>query len=297
MPPTQENFKFEYNGKTFYTGNIKPKVKPLGTFRDYPQADLFTDEQIRAVLEDPGRKLSRGMYGPDWLLNQGGRSSCNLYACAGALMRARDRKGLDGKVKFAPEFGYAGINRGKDQGSMLDDGMKWMTEKGIPLLGTVPYESYTYQQMFGGNMEAHRRASQEAMQHRYFEAYCLPTNDLPTLWRAMITAVLRNEQIVIAVHVGQQYMYTRATTWATAGFDRGPGNHAVACDDAIAPKNWRNIYDIKIDQYGSWGTDHGEKGRVLLTPHHVQEPSRYHCFYAIRSATTNAAEKCPTFRA
>lgn len=291
------DFEFQLpNGDTVKTGNIAPDVKPLGSFQQYPDADLLNDDQIRMILQDPGRKRARDIYGADWLLNQGGANSCNLYACAGALARARDRKGL-GRVEFSPEWGYMNINGGRDQGSHLDKGMLWMTERGLPLKGMVPYESFSIQRHMS-NMEDQRRAAMSAADHRYFEAYVLPANEgIEKLWRAMVSALLRNEQIVIAVHVGQQYMYTPNKPWTVAGFDPGRGNHAVACDDVIAPKGWSQVTDLLPDQYGSWSVNHGENGRCLLLPRHVEEPSKYHCYYAVRSATSSKSDKCPSLRA
>ena len=114
----------------------------------------------------------------------------------------------------------------------------------------------------------------------------------------MVTAVCRNEPIVFALHVGNKYMYTENKPYSVAGFDRGAGNHAVAADDAIMPKGgFSNITDVAIDQFGSWGTSHGDQGRVLIQPRHIEEPSKYHCFYAVRSAVTGPDDKCPTLRA
>ena len=274
--------KFEFklpNGVSVRTGNIAPSVKLTSSFKEYPESSLMTDDEIRQVLSNPNRKRSRKIYTQDWILNQGRRSSCNAYACAGAMMRLRNRKGLKRK-EFAPEFLYMQINDGQDQGSHLEKGLRAGTEIGMPLKGTVPFESYSLDQL---NMETKRFAGQEASNYRYLEAYALPCNNLETLWRAAITATLRREQLVLAVHVGSNYMQSPTGTWAEAGFDDGPGNHAVGADDAIAADNWNNIMDIRIDQYGSWTPSHGEKGRVLINPRHLDEPSNYHTHYAIRS--------------
>jgi hypothetical protein len=277
-------FEFKLpNGVTVRTGNIAPEVKPLGNFQEYPKADLMSDDDIRAILSNPKRKRSRYYYNEKWILNQGQRSSCNAYACGGALMRLRHRKGLK-FARFAPEFLYMHINDAQDRGSMLDDGMVAGTNLGMCLEGTVPYQSYRKSDL---SMEQLRFATQQAKHFRYLEAYELPTGTIEELWRAAISAVLRREQLVLALHVGTRYMNSPTGNWAQAGFDRGKGNHAVGADDAIASKDWRSIMDIRIDQYGSWGTSHGQKGRVLIGPHHLQEPSNYHVMYAIRSVITN----------
>jgi len=178
------------------------------------------------------------------------------------------------------------INQGEDQGSHLEAGLEAGTDIGMCLKGTVPYESFDLRKLQQESMETVRYATQEAKHYRYVEAYALPCNNLQTLWRAAITAVLRREQLVVAVHVDSNYMQSSTGTWAEAGFDSGPGNHAVGADDAIAADGWNDIMDIRIDQYGSWTPSHGERGRVLLNPRHLDQPSNYHTHYAIRSITT-----------
>jgi hypothetical protein len=267
-------------------GDDRPKL-----FADYPSGDLLTNDEIKQVLSNPDRSPRRKWFGPQHLLNQGGLGSCNYYACAGAMLRLRAAKGITAEA-LAPEWGYMNDPNGRyDRGSLLDDGMQWMAERGLPKRSLVPYEQYKINKM---SMEQQRRAAQSASGFRYHEAYALPRTDIRTLWRSMVSAVLRNEPIVIAVHVGDKYMYTPNQKWAEAGLDRGMGNHAVCCDDAIAPKGWTDVLDLRIDQFGSWGRNHGEEGRVLLQYKHVEQTMKHHPFYAVRSCVTDPDQKPAT---
>ena len=266
-------FKFRLpDGTEVRTGNQVPETLPL-SFSEYPDSDLLPLDQIAEIIRDPRRKTARDVFRDDWILNQGRRSSCNPYAVAGALSRIRHRMGME-PVQFGPEFLYALINRGRDQGSLLDEGMVAVTEHGICPREMIPYEAYRQQDV---SMEARRVAKA----YRAFECYRLPTSSLKKLWHSMVSAVCRNETIVLAVHVGNRFMATKEV----AGVDRGPGNHAVGADDAIIQGNPTDVMSIQLDMFNSWGMSFGDRGRCLLTPRHVEEPMKYHAIYAVRSAT------------
>ena len=266
------------NGQEVFTGNSKPE-KVSTSFAVYPDADLLSLEQIRQVLDDPNRVPSRELFDRSWILNQGQRSSCNAYAVAGALARIRYRMGMD-RVEFGPEFLYALVNNNQDRGSLLDDGMVAVTEHGICPRNMIPYESY---QMRDVSIEARRVAKN----YRAFECYQFPTDSVSKFWHAMVSAVCRNEIVVLALHVGQRFLSSRSL----AGTDRGPGNHAVAADDARLAG--RNLEDIQLDMFNSWGTDFGEFGRSWISVNHVAEPMRFHAMYAIRSATVDKSASNP----
>ena len=273
------NEKFQLpNGQVVFTGNIKPE-RISTSFAAYPEADLLSLEQIRQVLDGPNRIPSRKLFDRSWILNQGQRSSCNAYAVAGALARVRYRMGMD-SVQFGPEFLYALINNNQDRGSLLDDGMVAVSEHGICPRHMIPYESY---QLNDVSIEARRVAKN----YRAFECYQFPTDSVDKFWHAMVSAVCRNEVIVLALHVGQKFLNSSSL----AGVDRGPGNHAVAADDARI--KGENLRDIQLDMFNSWGTSFGEQGRCWISIEHVAEPMRFHAMYAIRSATMDQSALNP----
>ncbi len=275
------NNQFEFrlpNGSVVRTGNQQPERIPT-SFAEYPETDLLTLDEIREILNDPQRPQARDLFGSKWILNQGKRSSCNAYAVAGCLSRVRFRMGL-GRVEFGPEFLYALINQGQDRGSMLDDGMLAITEHGICPRQMIPYEAYQTKDV---SVEARRVAKN----YRAFECYQFPTQSLAKFWQAMISAVCRNELIVLAVHVGDRFL----KSGEFAGVDRGPGNHAVGADDARIEGG--DIFDIKLDMFNSWGLSFGEKGRTFIGVEHMEEPMKYHAMYAMRSATLDPEAENP----
>lgn len=274
-------FEFELaNGQKVFTGMKQPETRPL-MFAE-STAKPFSIEEATALTLDPRRKSARQRF--NWLLNQGRRSSCNPYAATYALMKAREVSGHN-RVELAPEYLYALINGGQDQGSLLPDGMRAMCEKGLPPRDMVPYESFRMQDM---SIEAQRIA----MNYRGHECHQMPTGSVEAHWAMMVSSVLRNQFLVTAVHVGNAFM--RLDSRGICGVDRGPGNHAVNVDDVILltkqPKSWS---DFLLDMPNSWGAGFGDKGRGYLSINHSIEPIKWHATYALRSATSDPDAKNP----
>lgn len=211
------------------------------------------------------RMRSRDRFGPKLVRNQGRRGSCNGYAGAKALERARLRRFLD-YVELSGEGLYAQINDGRDNGSLLVRGMKALTENGVPRAADVQYEEYRKERI---SAEAWGRASQ----FKGFELYQLTTE------AELATALASGFDCVVAVHV------TNSWTQLTAGGyippANGLGNHAIGVDDVIYDAA-RGVF--AFDHYGSWGTEIHEGGYALLTwEGHLRETVKHHGFYAIRS--------------
>ena len=273
-----EEFEFSLGNKVLRTGLQTPETRPLTSFAQYPEKDLYDVDDCVRILTDPNRKRKRDWF--QWILNQGGRSSCNAYAAVGAMRKARVANGHP-DVEFAPEFVYAHINGGRDQGSMLDDGMNFISEHGCCTRGMVPYESYRDT----GGIEAKRIA-------KGYRALCyaLPQDSIENLWRAAITAVCRNQPIVLAVHVGNSFM----NSGEFAGVNRGGGNHAIHADDAvITTDSPRSFMDFRLDHAGSWGKSWGDKGRSYLSPDHLREPMQYHAMYAVYGVIESPHDDSP----
>jgi hypothetical protein len=127
------------------TGLQMPVSRPVtfGPLRDAVES-LLTVEQISDILDEPTRKTKRELFRAEvHVNNQGSLGSCNGHAGASALSKARVLRGLP-FVKLSGTGLYAQINDGKDQGSMLDDGMHAMSENGVPPWDLVPNDEYRW---------------------------------------------------------------------------------------------------------------------------------------------------------
>ena len=244
----------EINGVRHGLGLQVPEKK-LTTFRAFgSEVPLLSKSEIEDITNDPNRVWGRKRWGDAWIKNQGQVGSCNAYAGVCALERVRDKKGLD-RVELSPEYVYCHINGGRDEGSMLDDGMHWLLEN-----GTCPASYVQHQTWLKGELrpEAHGAATFQAL-----EAYGADTVE------ELASGLASNFIGVIAVHATRD------------GFTNGVGNHAVLVDDVRV-----RYGQYEFDMSNSWGLNWGDRGRQFLTwDQHLRETSKHHFFYLIRGAS------------
>jgi hypothetical protein len=248
------------------TGLLVPERRPVTFSPLRDSVEILSTGQIADILDEPTRALKRNFFPADkYVNNQGALGSCNGHAGAGALTKARVLRGLP-FVKLSGTGLYAQINDGKDQGSMLDDGMHAMSENGVPPWDLVPNDEYRWS-----------RISQEAKEackdYKAFECYRVD-NEME-----LATALALNYVCVIAVHANNAFM--RLDSAGIVSSTDGPGNHAVQAIDVRIYQN-----ELQFDMENSWGLSYGTQGRGWVSwRRHLRTTSQYHAFYAIRSTT------------
>ena len=247
-------------------------VSSLPVFGDHVEPlDNATLKRIAKSQTSVGRTL----FDSSFIRNQGQYGSCNGFAGAAALTRARIRRGLK-RVDLSGAYLYSLINGGHDNGSMLDDGMHALQSRGCATEATVrPHQIYP-------SKYDRTKANREAAKYKAFECYQVTTE--PELW----TALALGWDVVVAVHVGNNF--DRFDRNGIAGVDNGNGNHAVMCDGLVYADG-----EICGDGVNSWGTGWGSKGRMLLRWSHFKRTIGVHSFYAIRS-TTDGDDAPPAVR-
>lgn len=256
----------EIDGNLFPLGCLVPDRRPE-TFPAYADSQpMFTRDQKLDLLRDP-KRMGATLWFPNsiYIKSQGGRGSCNGYAGAKALERARVKRGLR-HIPLSGEGLYAQINGGRDGGSMLDDGMKAITERGVPPESLVPHQEYLW-----------RNISEEARQamprFKAVECYRVDTSD------ELESGLCAGFVGVVAVHVTNAFMTLEAD--GSVFPTDGPGNHAVGVDDI----RWTGK-EFEFWMFNSWGLRYGREGRGWLSwSRHFRSPSRHHAFYLIRSTT------------
>lgn len=257
-----------------FTGLLVPPEKPH-SFRAYEQNQpMLSLSEIKKILADPNRTPARKRFASSmWIRSQGGRGSCNGYAGAWALARTRVMSGLP----FQPlsgEYLYSQINGGRDQGSMLDDGMKSLMESGVALESLVKHESYLWSQMS-------EEARKSAKRFRAIECYTANTE------LGLASGLALGFVGVVAVHASNSWM--RLDVDGISDPSRGPGNHAVCCQD-VAWIAGTLCFDIA----NSWGLSFGQQGCTYNTwKDHLATPNQYHAFYLIRGCTDDPDQSTP----
>jgi len=251
------------DGKQVFTGClIHPvgKVCFLPVFED--SGPMLTQTQIEDIAKS-GTARGKDRFDSSYITDQGQFGSCNGHAGAGALSRARVRRGLD-YVKLSGAYLYSLINGGRDNGSLLEDGMAAMQSRGIASAAAVN-PSQIYPSKYNK-----AQADAEAAQYKGFECYAVNTQ------QGLFSALASGFDCVVALCANNGFMQLDSRGVAQGG--AGTLNHAVSTDGLW----WDG--ELIADGYNSWGLSYGIQGRMGLTwKQHFQYSYRDTTFYAIRS--------------
>ena len=274
MPDSDKFFKdptdvdcVENKAGKFKLGLLMPIGFPTVAPKFSTKIELFDEYQLKDFLSDPNRTKRRDLFSSDWIKDQNGIGACNGYAGASVLERAFYLRG-NGRIKLSGDGLYAAINGGRDQGSMLDDGMDWIQKNGIPPEDLVPRHEWRKNRI---PAEAYEQGK------RFLGFECYAADSEPEL----LTGLALGFVGVVATHVSGNYSSLNGEGISQGG--NGPGNHAVGVDDA---KYSTRSGQFLIDKFNSWSTRWGDMGRCYLSWNkHLKESTKYHRFYLIRSTS------------
>lgn len=157
------------------------------------------------------RTRGRQRFDSTWIKNQRTKNSCQGFASAGTVQRARVRRGLK-RVNLSGAYAYSLVNGGRDRGSMLEDGMV-ACEQGYATEETVPWDAI-YPSLYNAT-----KAKAEAARFKAREVYAVRTE------QGLFSALASGFDCVVAVHADDGFM--RLDSRGVAGGGNGPGNHAV----------------------------------------------------------------------
>lgn len=227
---------------------------------------------VLKLVRDPNRVPARIKFGAKFIQNQQSHGSCNGHLVAGVVSRLRFRRGL-GVLKLSGAYPYSKMNGGRDNGSLLADGIEVAKTYGLPPESLVPWNQiYPRQQPSNADAEAAKIKGLE------------PSSRITTR-QGLETALALQMDVGVAVHVGNSYM--RLDGKGVSGIDGGPGNHAVVCDDLYEEGG-----DLVYDQPNSWGLAWGQEGHTKLRWEHFAQTINNHVFYTFRS-TLETEDKTP----
>lgn len=257
------------NGQIRRCGSLTLPDGFVSAYRTFEEEHpVYEDDQIDELISDPKRVAGRRMFGPEWVMDQKSHGSCNGYAAAAALSKARWIRGVRDKLLLSGAYVYSKINGGQDRGSILEDGMEAIQKYGSCPLSLVGWDKiYPNQQP--------RNADAEAAKHKGLACWAIQTK------QGFRTALAMRMPVIVAVHAGNNF---QRLSGGIAGVNNGIGNHAVHCDN-ILKSNGLEVYDHQ----GSWSTSYGQMGRSYLTWEHFVQTFRgeghrgMHLFYAIGS--------------
>ena len=246
-------------------GSLQKPPGFVSSFRVFEdERPVWSDEEIIKALRAPGRRIAREVFGDKWIQNQRSHGSCNGYAAAAALSRARWLRGIQDGLILSGAYIYSLINGGRDQGSMLEDGLRVIQSHGAPPESLVPW-NMIYPRMQPPS------AREEAAKRKGLDAYLVKS------LQGLKTALAAGYPCIVAVQAGSNF---DRQTEGVSGVDRGGGNHAVCCDDLV----YRDGVFL-YDDPNSWSLNWGTRGRTYLIDKHFAQTFDQHGFYAIPSTT------------
>lgn len=231
------------------------------------------------------------------IVNQGTIGKCCPSSVIGAFHNRRQLDGMS-DIILADSHLYMNINGGRDGGSQLVHALTYSTKNGIsPVQLRVngqpqnfPLTVFNRRQVSAALL---KEADETAKTFQAFEAYRLPTSDFQTFKIAVASALARDHQIIIAVHVGRGFMnLNRGYVVQSRGF----GNHAVLLhsgrwvggEDLVHPdiqNSWGPSKNPLLGRVG--GTGWGEDGFGLITMSSLWQCAKTHVFWVLPGSKVN----------
>jgi hypothetical protein len=179
--------------------------------------------------------------------DQDGIGACNAFASITACEAGRAQAGLP-YVPLSPGFLYGAINGGSDNGSMLEDGMEWMSTKGTVKVSTVGYLDWRT----GRRNMNNPTYLQEAASYRTIEVYECPTFD-------HIASALQQGFFIVEGLMWYNNFTPDREGWLPARGSGGAGGHAL-CGYGLAQRN--GVWGIRTRN--SWGSSWGVGGNCVI---------------------------------
>lgn len=263
------------DGEERRLGCLVPDTFPTGfpTFADAFAAEMLTAEQVRAALAGKPSMWGRRQRfaGKKYVRNQRSFGSCNGWSTAGCLSRLRELRG-EPYVCLSGADAYSQMNGGRDQGSVLADGMRIVEANGIAPEDLVPAN-----QIYTNQISAEAKAARARF--KGFKAYAVDTE------LELASALVLGRCGVVAVHATNSFNSQDGDGVNRGG--NGPGNHSVGVQDVRLGADGT----IQFDMPNSWDVNWCDGGYTWLTwDRHLRETVKYHRFWVMVSTTDDPAD-------
>jgi hypothetical protein len=173
--------------------------------------------------------------------DQDGIGECNASATCTALESCRMLAGLP-YVQLSAADLYRRINGGRDQGSMLEDGIQEAMQNGIATTAEVPYLDWRHQ---------HSNAAAVRPKYKVLEAVLCPSFD------HCFSAVLHGFKLITGI-----LWYSNYTPDADGWLPRGRGQSGGHAIFGYKPTGRNGVFGIW--HQNSWTPSWGVQGRMVI---------------------------------
>lgn len=184
--------------------------------------------------------------------NQGSVGKCNASATCNAFEIARNISGLP-FYRLSDDYLYGNIcmkdrwGRRIDSGSLLEDGLAWMTDHGTCTQAVVPDGVWNPQNGFPAS------ASVDAKDFTTPEVYNCPTRD------SVASAVQQGFPVIIGIMWYDNFFNPQADGWLPDVRGGSAGGHAICCVGLVRKGNTWGFLCVN-----SWGKEWGKNGLFII---------------------------------
>lgn len=207
--------------------------------------------------------------------DQGQIGKCNAEATVNAFMTARKISGLSFQ-DLSDDYLYAQIcfkdqwGRRQDSGSLLEDGLKWMTDNGTCTRNTVRDGNWNPR-------EFPAQAATEATEFTVEEAYLCPDFD------AVASAVQQGFPVIVGIDWSNNFFSVDQDGWLPMQRGGSAGGHAIMCY-GVTQRN--GVWGAQCRN--SWGSSWGKAGNFVIPEQHFQ--GMVGGYWAVRSVKQSRPE-------
>jgi hypothetical protein len=251
------------DGVVRFLGNIPGPVRYGWTpYGETPKAPLIPRSQWKPVDLD-------AFVSP--VKDQDGIGACNAFATCNAAEACRRQAGLP-DVRLSPGYLYGSINGQRDQGSMLEDALRWMVEHGTCTEATVGALAWRRPQWRDA-----QRIEQERSLYRFLEAYWCPSFD------HLASAV----QMGFFLDLGIMWCANfrpDADGWLPEAGRGQQGGHAI-----LGKGLFERGGKWGLGMVNSWGRAWGANGRAVIPEPHFRT-GLVGGWWAVRSVVTESTD-------
>jgi hypothetical protein len=181
-------------------------------------------------------------------------------------------------MKFSPDFAYASVNGGRDQGAVLSDMIASMSANGMAPAGSVPAWEYRMSRIPQSVRDA-------AKQYRAVKYLATPS------FAAICKAINIGLAVSFGITVGGKF--TVLDAGGVSGFGLARGGHALHGCGLVLVKAGPYAGQWGILTKNSWTTTFGDEGYTILVAAHFDRVCDAYAIIAPEDFAPNAYPPIP----
>jgi hypothetical protein len=261
------------DGEERRLGCLPPTSFPTAanTFTELGKPIMRLDQIKAGLTKEPLWARRKKFAGDKYIRNQRHFGSCNGWSTAGVLSRLRELRG-EPYVCLSGADAYSQMNDGRDNGSVLSDGLRIVEVNGI-----APESMVAWNQIYTHQISAEAKAARARF--KGLKPYAVDSEE------EFATGIYLGYMGVVAVHATNAFNQQDGDG-LNMGVN-GVGNHSVMIQDLRLGTNG----DIWYDMANSWDVNWCDGGYTWLSwNRHLRECVKLHRFWLLLDTNDDTAD-------